>query len=78
MKKLLFILNPHAGKAQIKGRLLQIVDLMVKKGYDVTIYPTQAKRDASNTRPRRMKQIKSTKIIIRFTNGAGTGLNVSA
>ncbi len=46
MKKLLFILNPHAGKAQIKGRLLQIVDLMVKKGYDVTIYPTQAKRDA--------------------------------
>lgn len=46
MKKLLFILNPHAGKAQIKGRLLQIIDLMVKKGYDVTIYPTQAKRDA--------------------------------
>ena len=47
-------------------------------GYINSSGTTQAKRDASNTRPRRMKQIKSTKIIIRFTNGAGTGLNVSA
>lgn len=46
MKKLLFIFNPHAGKAQIKNKLLQIVDIMVKGGYEVTIYPTQAKEDA--------------------------------
>ena len=32
MKKLLFLFNPHAGKAQIKNKLLQIVDIMVKGG----------------------------------------------
>ena len=41
MKKLLFIFNPHSGKAQIKSKLLQIVDIMVKAGYEVTVYPTQ-------------------------------------
>lgn len=46
MKKLLFILNPYAGKALIKNKLLQIVDIMVKAGYEVTVYPTQAKEDA--------------------------------
>ncbi len=46
MKKLLFIFNPYSGKAQIKNKLLQIVDIMVKGGYEVTIYPTQAREDA--------------------------------
>ena len=45
-KKLLFIFNPHSGKAQIKGELLDILDVMVKEGYEVTVYPTQASGDA--------------------------------
>lgn len=45
-KKLLFILNPHSGKAQIKNKLLEIVDIMVKANYEVTVYPTQAQGDA--------------------------------
>lgn len=45
-KKLLFVYNPHSGKAQIKGQLLDIVDTMVKADYEVTIYPTQAPGDA--------------------------------
>ena len=45
-KKLLFIFNPRSGKAQIKNKLLEIVDIMVKAGYEVTIYPTQARADA--------------------------------
>lgn len=45
-KKLLFIFNPHSGKAQIKNQLLDIVDTMVKADYEVTIYPTQARGDA--------------------------------
>lgn len=48
MKKLLFIFNPYSGKAQIKNKLLEIVDIMVKAGYEVTIYPTQARADALN------------------------------
>ena len=37
MKKLLFVFNPFSGKAQIKNHLLEIVDTMVKAGYEVTI-----------------------------------------
>lgn len=47
MKKLLFIFNPHSGKAQIKNKLLAIVDIMVKAEYEVTVYPTQSRSDAS-------------------------------
>ena len=46
MKKLLFVFNPHSGKALIKNQLLGIVDTMVKAGYEVTIYPTQKAGDA--------------------------------
>ena len=45
-KRLLFVFNPHSGKAQIKNQLLDIVDTMVKADYEVTIYPTQAQGDA--------------------------------
>lgn len=45
-KRLLFVFNPHSGKAQIKNQLLEIVDTMVKSGYEVTVYPTQAAGDA--------------------------------
>lgn len=56
MKKLLFIFNPYSGKAQIKNKLLQIVDIMVKAGYEVTIYPTQARADALNLVQKRAKK----------------------
>ena len=46
MKRLLFLLNPNAGKGQIKNKLLAIVDVMVKEGYEVTVYPTQERDDA--------------------------------
>jgi len=46
MKKLLFVFNPFSGKALIKNHLFEIVDTMVKAGYDVTIYPTQCANDA--------------------------------
>ena len=40
-KKLLFIYNPRAGKGQIRGNLLDIIDVFVKAGYEVTARPTQ-------------------------------------
>ena len=46
-EKLLFILNPHSGKGQIKFHLVDIVDIMVKAGFEVTIYTTQAQADAT-------------------------------
>lgn len=44
-KKMLFIYNPKAGKAQIRSNLLDMIDIFVKAGYEVTAYPTQAKGD---------------------------------
>lgn len=47
MKKVLFVFNPYSGKALIKNYLLDIVDTMVKADYEVTIYPTQKRGDAT-------------------------------
>lgn len=46
MKKLLFVYNPHAGKGLLKPKVSDIVDIFVKAGYEVVIYPTQAYHDA--------------------------------
>ncbi len=46
MKKLLFIYNPHAGQATLKPLVSDVVDIFVKAGYEVTIYPTQEYHDA--------------------------------
>ncbi len=46
MKELLFIYNPNAGKGLIKPKLSDVVDIFVKAGYEVTIYPTQKYQDA--------------------------------
>lgn len=46
MKRLLFVYNPHAGKGLLKPKLSDIIDMFVKAGYDVLVYPTQAYHDA--------------------------------
>ena len=45
-QRMLFVYNPRAGKAQIRSNLLDIIDIFVKAGYEVTAYPTQAAGDA--------------------------------
>ena len=45
MKRLLFIYNPNAGKGLLKPKLSDILDIFVKAGYEVTVYPTQKYRD---------------------------------
>ena len=46
-KRMLFVYNPHAGKARIRSNLLDIIDVFVKAGYEVTVYPTQQHGDAT-------------------------------
>lgn len=48
MKKLLFVFNPNSGKAQLKNKLMQIVQIFSEGGYDVTVYPTKAAMDGYN------------------------------
>lgn len=68
MKKALFIFNPHSGKGQIKNHLLEIVDILVKNGYEVTVYPTQGRGDAS----RAMRERKKSYELVVCSGGDGT------
>ena len=47
MKKLLFVVNGHSGKGQIKNKLLDIIDIMIKDGYHVQVHTTQEREDAT-------------------------------
>ncbi|MCC8141942.1 MAG: diacylglycerol kinase family lipid kinase [Lachnospiraceae bacterium] len=50
-KKLLFLFNPHAGRGMIQLRLTEVLDIFVKAGYEVTVYPTQERGDATQKIP---------------------------
>ncbi len=45
-KELLFVYNPKAGKAMIKNKLADILDIFARGGYEITIVPTQKRGDA--------------------------------
>lgn len=68
LKKTLFIVNPHSGKGLIKNHLLDIVDILVKSGYEVTVYPTQCRGDAK----RIMRERKKDYELIVCSGGDGT------
>lgn len=68
MKKALFVINPHSGKGLIRNHLLEIVDILVKDGYEVTVYPTQEQGDAS----RAMRERKKSYELIVCSGGDGT------
>lgn len=66
--KALFILNPHSGKGQIKNHLLEIIDVLVRGGYEVTVYPTQERGDAT----RAMRERKKRYDLVVCSGGDGT------
>lgn len=69
MKRLLFIYNPHAGKELLKPKISDIVDMFVKAGYEVMIYPTQSYNDAY----RKVKEYKGDEIdLVVCSGGDGT------
>lgn len=45
MKKMLFLLNPKAGQAELRSRLLEVLDVFTAGGYTVTVHPTQGRGD---------------------------------
>ena len=45
-RKMLFIFNPHAGKSQIKNKLMDIINLFIQAGFKIQIYATQGNGDA--------------------------------
>ena len=51
-RRMLFLINPHAGKAEIKGRALDLVDLFVRGGWEVTVHTTQRRLEIADLLPR--------------------------
>lgn len=45
-KKMLFVFNPLSGKSQIRTKLMDILDIFVKAGYQVEVHVTQRPLDA--------------------------------
>lgn len=45
-KKLLFVYNPKAGKAQIRSKLADILNIFAAAEYELTVLPTQNRDDA--------------------------------
>ncbi len=41
MKKMLFLVNAHAGKTDIKAKAVDIIDIFIKGGYEVTVHTSQ-------------------------------------
>lgn len=48
-KQMLLIINPRSGKAQIRSRLLEILDIFTKAGYQIQVHITQKALDARDT-----------------------------
>lgn len=67
-KKLLFIFNPRSGKGQIRSRLLDIIDVFVKGGYEVIVHPTQGPMDGCKMAQEMAKDVD----LIVCSGGDGT------
>lgn len=46
-KRLLLIVNPHSGRAKMKNELLRVTEIFSEADYDVTVYPTKDRNDAT-------------------------------
>ena len=67
-RKALFIVNPHSGKGLIKNHLLEIIDVMTKADYEVTVYTTQSQKDAVRVMRERKKRYE----LVVCSGGDGT------
>ena len=45
MKEMLFVFNPCSGREQIRGKLMGILDLFTRAGYDIHVHVTQRQGD---------------------------------
>ncbi len=68
MKKLLFIINPKAGRTAIKNDLFEIIMTFSKAGYEVVAYPTTGPDDAE----RKVKEDGFLYDLIVCAGGDGT------
>lgn len=68
MKKMLFIYNPNSGMGLLKPKLSDVLDIFLKGGYEVTVYPTQKYHDAV----RKMGEYEEQYDLVACSGGDGT------
>lgn len=68
MKKMLFIYNPNSGMGLLKPKLSDVLDIFVKGGYEVTVYPPQKYHDAV----RKMAEYEEQYDLVACSGGDGT------
>ena len=68
MKKMLFIYNPNSGMGLLKPKLSDVLDIFVKGGYEVTVYPTPKYHDAV----RKMGEYEEQYDLVACSGGDGT------
>lgn len=68
MKKMLFIYNPNSGMGLLKPKLSDVLDIFVKGGYEVTVYPTQKYHDTV----RKMAEYEEQYDLVACSGGDGT------
>ena len=47
MKKMLWIVNPHAGRGAMRGKLIDCILAFQEAGFDVTLHVTEGPEDAT-------------------------------
>ena len=67
-KKVLFIVNPKSGKGSIRSKLLDILDIFVKAGFDLTLYISQSAGDARA----KAKEVEGRYELVICSGGDGT------
>ncbi len=68
-KKLLLIVNPKSGRAKMRGELLRVIETLSAGGYDISVYPTKCRGDAT----KRIAAVKENEFdIIVVCGGDGT------
>lgn len=68
MKKMLFVYNPNAGKGLLKPKLSDVLDIFVKAGYEVVVYPTQSYKDGY----RKIRSMEDKYDLVVCSGGDGT------
>lgn len=68
MEKILFIINPCSGKEQIRNKLIDILDIFTKAGFQIQTYITQSQGDARKAAERFGNEVS----VIVCSGGDGT------
>ena len=68
MKNMLFVFNPRSGREQIKGHLMEILDIFSGAGYDIHVHATQKQGDAAEI----VRRLGNRMHLIVCSGGDGT------